>query len=170
MSQQVEATPEVLARAKELLAKSRGNNSQGNEPVSNGVPVEVTDQELEKHNPNLQPHDDPMKAPPLNIPGITPANSQQVIDAQRQERPQAEIKVRRSEQNHPDNNKIDIWEDKVNGRWGITINDQIFEVQEPVYQLFMRMVSQIRTISGDLETERANILKLKQSMASAQAS
>jgi hypothetical protein len=158
---ETEATPEVLARAKELLAQSRGNNSQSNNPPvtedKNVTSVDIPEEELNKYDPKLKPNTDPTKAPPLEIPGISleQTTAPPVSD---------EIKVLRSERPQQDNNKTDIWEDKNSGKVGITINEGMYEIPRPVYDLFLRMVTQMRNLSGDLQTERENLSKLKTNM------
>ena len=148
-------SPEVLERAKKIMAEGNGHIAiQLEQPTEKTPTIENID------FVPLEPVIDHTKPPPFKLPDT----SMQYEASKDLSAPKNATKVETDIGQSEDVNQIKIWQDKPTGKCAIAIGTQLYEIPVPIFELFTRMVANIRTLGSDLETERFNNKKLKQSM------
>ncbi len=151
-------SPEVLERAKKIMAAKNGHIPIEIKSTEVGVPVEV-DHNINTEFVPLQAATDQSKPAKFTLP-----QTGMEYDASKDKSAPKKTAIKTELGKTETIDNINIWQDKPTGKCGISIGEAIYQIPPPIFDLFTRMVSTQRGLVSDLETERFNNKKLKQGM------
>lgn len=150
----------VLARAKKIMLEKNGKIPvELEQSVDNQIELTKSEENINTDFVPLKPEVDPTKPPKFKIPQT---GLEYDISKDRSAPKKTVIKTEPGKTENIED--INIWNDKATGKCGISIGDAIYQIPPPIFGLFTRMVSTQRSLTSDLETERFNNKKLKESM------